>query len=63
MAGSRIESLYTFGPLAGAAVNLTLLSYREQSNIAVALDPAAIPDPELLVECLREGFDEILKIG
>lgn len=63
MAGSRIESLYAFGPLAGAAVNLTLLSYREQSNIAVVLDPAAIPDPELLLRSLREGFDEILKTG
>lgn len=63
IAGSRIESLYTFGPLAGAAVNLTLFSYCGQANVALTIDPAAIPDRELMVSCLQEGFDEILKVG
>jgi hypothetical protein len=63
LAGAEIEALYTFGPLAGAAANFTLFSYRGQANVAVVVDPAAIPDREVLMECMRKGFDEILKLG
>ena len=31
--------------------------------IGINSDPAAVPDPEVLVECLQEGFDEILKLA
>jgi hypothetical protein len=26
------------------------------------MDPAAIPDPEVFVDCLRDGFEEIVKL-
>lgn len=63
LAGAEIKSLYTFGPLARSAANFTLFSYRGQASVAVVVDPAAIPDRAVLLECMQEGFDEILKLG
>lgn len=41
-AGARIEALFPFGPMAGAAANLTLLSYLDDLLIGVNVDPAAV---------------------
>ena len=62
LAGARLEALYPFGPLAGAALNITLLSYQNDLNIGIASDPAAVPDPDVLLDCLRVGFEEILDV-
>jgi WS/DGAT/MGAT family acyltransferase len=58
--GSRMLAQYPFGPLAGAALNITLLSYQNDLNIGINSDPAAVPDVRLLTDCLRTGFDQIL---
>lgn len=58
--GSRVESLLPFGPTAGAALNVTLLSYTDHASIGVTTDALAVPDRDLLVECLQKGFDEVL---
>ena len=63
VAGSHVESLLPFGPPAGAALNVTMLSYLDHASVGVTMDAAAVPDPSLLVECLKEGFDEMLKLG
>ncbi|MEY2473678.1 MAG: diacylglycerol O-acyltransferase / wax synthase, partial [Actinomycetota bacterium] len=63
LAGARVEATFPFGPLSGAALNITLMSGPEEVFIGVNTDPAAVPDPEVLVECLQEGFDEILKLA
>ncbi len=55
-----LESLFAFGPTAGAAANLTLFSYRDQAEVTLNADAAAIPDPDVLIECMRKGFDEVL---
>lgn len=62
-AGARIDAMYAFGPLSGAAANVTLLSYLDQCYVAVNVDPAAVPDHERLLECLREGWEEILSVA
>jgi hypothetical protein len=31
--------------------------------VGVNVDPAAAPCPELMMECLRAGFDETLALG
>ena len=61
LSGARVVSQFPFGPLAAAAANITLLSYMDDLNIGFNTDPAAIPDPEVLIDCMQEGFDEILK--
>jgi WS/DGAT/MGAT family acyltransferase len=63
LAGARVEATFPFGPLSGAALNITLMSGPEEVFIGINTDPAAVPDPAVLVECLQEGFDEILKLA
>jgi diacylglycerol O-acyltransferase len=62
MAGGRVESHFAFGPMTGAAANITLLSYVGDVNLGVNTDPAAVPDPDHFVDCLRDSFDELTKL-
>src|SRR5664280_768205 len=43
----------------GAAVNVTLFSHAGWCCIAVSCDRAAVPDNDVLVECLRAGFADV----
>jgi diacylglycerol O-acyltransferase / wax synthase len=61
--GARVLGFYPFGPTIGAAINVTLLSYCGTCNVGVNSDTGAVPDPDLLLTCLREGFEEILDLG
>lgn len=63
MAGAEIEMMVPFGPLAGAAVNVTLLSNRDDVHLGVNCDLAAVPDPVVLRDCLQESFEELLKLA
>ena len=63
LAGAHVERYVAFGPTTGSSVNLTLLSYNGTCAVGVTIDTAAVPDPEVLVECLREGFEEVLGLG
>jgi diacylglycerol O-acyltransferase len=62
VAGARVEALYAFGPTAGTAANATLFSLGERAFVTLNVDPAAVPDPGRLAECMREGFEEVLKL-
>ena len=62
-AGARAELLVPFAPKGGAAVNIALMSYDGVAFVGVNIDPRAVPDPEVLVEHLRAGFDQVLAIG
>jgi hypothetical protein len=57
--GGRLEAQFAFGPLGGAATNLTLLSYLDDCMVGVNTDRAAVPDPEVFLACLEGGFDEV----
>ena len=63
LAGARMQSQIALGPMAGASTNVTLVSYGDELNIGINSDPAAIPDPDVFVACLRDSFDEILKLA
>jgi WS/DGAT/MGAT family acyltransferase len=60
---ARLERFYPFGPTIGAALNVTLLSYCGTCSIGVNTDTGAVPDPDVLMDCLREDFEEILDVG
>jgi WS/DGAT/MGAT family acyltransferase len=62
LAGGRLERQIAFGPMTGAAANITLLSYLDDLNLGINTDPMAVTDPELLLECLADSFDEIVKL-
>lgn len=59
-AGGEITAMFALGPMAGAAVNATLLSYRDDLLVGVNMDPAAVADPGLFMASYRDGWDEIL---
>ncbi|MGK2930250.1 MAG: wax ester/triacylglycerol synthase domain-containing protein [Acidimicrobiales bacterium] len=63
IAGAGITEMFAFGPLAGAAVNVTLLSHCEEVHLGINSDLSAVPDPGVLRECLEESFAEILRIA
>jgi diacylglycerol O-acyltransferase / wax synthase len=62
VAGARVEAFYPLGPTIGASANLTLMSYDGTCCVGVTTDAGAIPDPDLFLTCLREGFDEVLEL-
>jgi WS/DGAT/MGAT family acyltransferase len=63
LAGSKLERFYPFGPTIGTAVNCTLLSYCDECAIGVNSDTGAVPDPDVLGDCLDESFREVLAVG
>jgi diacylglycerol O-acyltransferase len=63
VSGARIEEIYGFGPLSGAAANLTLFSFRGNLGIAVNTDRAAVRDPDVFLNCMKEGMEEVLAVA
>jgi diacylglycerol O-acyltransferase len=62
-AGAEIVEQFPFGPLSGAAANITLLSWLDQVCIGINVDPASVTDPAAFQACLAEGFDEVIAVG
>ena len=60
LCGVPVSGYYAFGPTIGAALNTTLFSYQSQCCIGVTVDTDAIPDDDVIVDCLEQGFDEVL---
>jgi diacylglycerol O-acyltransferase / wax synthase len=63
LAGARVDRMYAFAPLAGAAVNIALVSHCGCCCIGVTTDIAAVPDAPVLVDCFREAFADVLTAG
>ena len=61
--GALMQANYPLGPLAGTAFNLTTMSYRGWLFLGLVTDPAAIHNPEELLEELRRSYSELLGIG
>ena len=63
VAGSKVTGFFAFGPTIGSALNTTLFSYAGRCDIGINIDTAAVPDPDLMLACLREGFAEITAVA
>jgi diacylglycerol O-acyltransferase len=61
--GARVDAFYGFGPTIGAAANVTLMSYGDTCNIGITTDVGAVPDADVFLACLTEGFDEVLALA
>ncbi len=57
--GARIETSYPFGPRLGCPVNLTAFGKDDGLDVGIALDPAAITEPAVLLECLEDAFAKL----
>ena len=55
--------MWGYGPLSGAAANVTAFSYDGELAFGVSTDPAAVRDPDLFVECLERGVAEVLSVA
>lgn len=63
LGGARVLMQYPFGPTIGSALNVTLMSYVDTCAIGINVDTGAIPDYDVLHECLVAGFDEVLSLS
>ena len=57
--GALMQANYPIGPLAGTAFNLTTMSYHGWLFIGLAADPAAVSEPELLLEELDNAYERL----
>jgi WS/DGAT/MGAT family acyltransferase len=62
-AGALVEVIAPFAPKAGAALNVALMSYNGMACVGVNIDTRAIPDPEVMIEHLVAGFDEVIALS
>jgi WS/DGAT/MGAT family acyltransferase len=58
-AGGLVEHMFAFGPLTGAAANITLLSHLDDIHLGINVDPAAVTDPDLLTASLAEAWADL----
>lgn len=63
VAGAQTLHCYAFGPVAGTAFNLTMISTADALDLGLHLDPAAVTDPELLVTHLQGAYDDLLTLA
>ncbi|CAM3672313.1 wax ester/triacylglycerol synthase domain-containing protein [Smaragdicoccus niigatensis] len=63
IAGARVKELFAFQALDSAALTTTLAIQGDTCCVAVTCDGDAVSQPALLVECLQNGFDEVLALG
>jgi WS/DGAT/MGAT family acyltransferase len=63
VAGARTLHAYAFGPLAGTAFNLTLMSIAGSLDIGAHLDPAAVTEPELLRVSLEDAYRDLIALA
>ena len=61
--GARIETSYPLGPRLGCPMNITAFGNDDRLDVGIALDPAALTQPDLLIECLTDAFDSFVTAG
>ena len=57
--GAFMQGNYPIGPLAGTSYNITAMSYRGWLFIGLAADPAAVADPDQLLDELDQAYDRL----
>jgi diacylglycerol O-acyltransferase / wax synthase len=61
--GARVVANYPFGPRTGTALNATVLSYCDDLNFGLNIDPAAITDIDALMTDIADVFDDLLGVA
>ena len=60
LAGVQVNEFVAYGPPAGAAVNVTLFSYRSSVYLGVTTDAAAITDRDGFLACLDASIAHLI---
>lgn len=63
VAGARVTHHWPFGPVPGCAMMIAMVSYDGCCSIGLSSDRAAVLEPELLIDCLRTGLEEVAELG
>jgi WS/DGAT/MGAT family acyltransferase len=63
LGGSEMLALYGLGPRSGTAANVTLVSYRGTAFVGLNIDAAAVPDVNVLADCIQQGFDAVASLA
>ena len=63
VAGAKTLHFFPFGPVAGTAFNLTMMSTNNMLDLGINIDPAAVTEPRLLVSHLQAAYADLLAIG
>ena len=61
LAGVDVVRYATFSELCGAPMNIALYRYGGDSTFGITIDPAAIPDADLVVSCFERALDEVVR--
>lgn len=62
IAGARVTHMYPFGPLPGCAMMIAMVTHDGRCCLGVNSDRAAVTEPELMMQCIAEGIDEVLDL-
>ena len=62
IAGARVLASYPFGPRTNTALNATLLSYGDELNLGLNIDPAAVTDIHAFMADIAYAFEELLAL-
>jgi diacylglycerol O-acyltransferase len=62
VAGAKTLHTYPFGPVAGTAFNLTMMSTYDMLDLGLNIDPAAVTEPRLLVSHLQAAYADLLAV-
>ena len=54
--GATIEESFPFGPRLGSLMNITGFGVGDRLDVGLALDPTAIAEPDVLLECMVAAF-------
>lgn len=60
IAGAEVLRFFGYGR-SGAAALITFISCGDLASVGVGFDPAAITEPALFLDCLVDGFSEVLE--
>jgi hypothetical protein len=63
LCGVDVRTAYPFGPRLGIPLNITAFGSHSDLDIGIALDPAAITDPDGFRDCLVEAFDRLVPMS
>jgi WS/DGAT/MGAT family acyltransferase len=63
VAGAKTLHFYPFGPVAGTAFNLTMMSTNDTLDLGLNVDPAAVTEPGLLVSHLQDSYADLLALA
>lgn len=62
-AGAEVRQYWPYAPVPGCGMMIAMLSHNGRCCIGINSDRAAVTEPDLLLECFREGLDEVLALG